>query len=183
MQPNLQLQQVHHTMTPADTLSFKQAMRHLAGGVTVLVALQPDGTPAGIAATAVCSVSAEPASLLACINQSSSVGKLVATGIPFTVNVLSVHHEALARAFGGMSGHDQTSRFGFGQWHLSPEGVPVLDGSLVAFACRVEKTVAHGSHLVVIGRVEHVALPADQADTAPNLVYHNGTFGRFISGV
>ncbi len=38
---------------------FKQAMRHLAGGVTI-IATEHDGSRAGLAATAVCSVSADP---------------------------------------------------------------------------------------------------------------------------
>ena len=41
--------------------AFRAGMRHLAGAVTVLAASGADGAPIGLAATAVCSLSAEPA--------------------------------------------------------------------------------------------------------------------------
>ena len=52
-------------MVPSD--EFKQAMRHLAGGVTI-IATEHEGCRTGMAATAVCSVSADPPTILICIN-------------------------------------------------------------------------------------------------------------------
>lgn len=166
-------------IAPANADAFRQAMRHLSGAVTVVAARLPDGAPAGLAATAVCSVSAEPAALLTCLNRSTVLGGMIAAGMPFTVNVLAAHHETLARAFGGMAGLDQAGRFALGHWIDTPAGTPMLADALVGFACRVSQTVQHGSHLVVIGDVEHVALPHPEAGATPNLVYHNGAFGRF----
>ncbi|QGZ66011.1 flavin reductase family protein [Paraburkholderia acidisoli] len=158
---------------PAD--EFRRGMRRLAGGVTIVAARLADGSPCGLAATAVCSVTTEPAALLTCVNRSSSLGSVIAEGMPFTVNVLAAHHEELARAFGGMLGLDQTARFLAGDWREAHNGAPRLADALVSFTCRVARTVDVSSHLVVIGEVEHVNLPEDDA-ARPHLIYHNGTF-------
>ena len=52
--------------------SFRLAMRRLAASVTVLTIMR-DGRPLGMAATAVCSLSFDPPSILACINRSASL--------------------------------------------------------------------------------------------------------------
>ena len=43
---------------------FREAMAHLASGVTVITTRRPDGLPCGIAATSLVSYSARPPSLL-----------------------------------------------------------------------------------------------------------------------
>ena len=63
--------------------AFRAGMRHLAGAVTVLAASGADGAPIGLAATAVCSLSAEPAALLACVNRDTSLGRVIAPGMTF----------------------------------------------------------------------------------------------------
>ncbi|VVE16688.1 4-hydroxyphenylacetate 3-monooxygenase reductase subunit [Pandoraea cepalis] len=163
--------------TPAD---FRQGMRRLAGAVTVIAARLADGSRLGIAATAVCSVSAEPAALLACVNQSTSLGRVIAAGLPFTVNVLGAKHEELARAFGGMLNMDQTERFRLGDWCDATNGAPMLADALVSFACHVSRTIVFASHVIVIGEVAQVALH-DAAPLPGNLVYHDGSFRRIDS--
>lgn len=169
----------HTTMDrPAGTASpdrFRQGMRRLVGGVTVVAARLADGSRAGLAATAVCSVSAEPAALLVCVNQSSTLGRALAVDLPFSVNVLAAGHEALARAFGGMAGLGQHERFSLGAWHDGTSGAPRLADAQACFECRVTHLVACGSHQVVIGQVEHVTL--GHATTGA-LAYHEGAFHR-----
>ena len=48
---------------------FKLAMRRLAGGVSIISGAGPDG-PLGVTATAVTSLTAEPPSVLCCLNRS-----------------------------------------------------------------------------------------------------------------
>ena len=62
------------TVTPQ---SFIQGMRQLALGVT-LITTAHEGRWAGLTATAVCSVSAEPPQLLACINRQAETHRLIA---------------------------------------------------------------------------------------------------------
>ena len=53
---------------PIDTASFRAAMARFPGAVTLVTARTPGGERRGITATAVCSVTADPPSLLVCLN-------------------------------------------------------------------------------------------------------------------
>ena len=162
--------------------TFRAGMRHLAGAVTVLAASQDDGSLVGLAATAVCSLSAEPAALLACVNRATSLGRIIAPGMAFSVNVLAARHETLARAFGGMLGLEQEARYALAEWRRSETDAPMLADALVSFSCRVSQLIAHASHVIVIGEVERVAL-AEGASIQPSLVYHHGGFGSVHAAV
>ena len=50
-----------------DKDEFRRAMRQVAGAVTVVTACTPDGEWRGVTATAVCSLTADPPSVIACI--------------------------------------------------------------------------------------------------------------------
>jgi flavin reductase (DIM6/NTAB) family NADH-FMN oxidoreductase RutF len=147
-------------------------MRRLVGAVTAVAARMPDGSPVGLAATAVCSVSAEPPTLLVCVNQSSSLGKVIGVGHAFSVNLLRAEHEPLARSFGGMTGLDQAQRFALGAWDCQGP-IPLLRDAAATFECRVTHAHESGSHFVLMGAVEAVHL-GDEACGA--LGYLNGGF-------
>lgn len=151
---------------------FRTGMRRLVGAVTAIAARMPDGSPVGLAATAVCSVSAEPPTLLVCVNQSSSLGKAITVGQPFSVNLLRADHEPLARSFGGMTGLDQAQRFAQGAWDCQGPA-PLLRDAAATFECRVTHAHLSGSHFVLMGAVEAVHL-GDEAGAA--LGYLNGGF-------
>lgn len=151
---------------------FRSGMRRLMGAVTAIAARLPDGSPVGLAATAVCSVSTEPPTLLVCVNQSSSLGKAIDVGQTFSVNLLGVEHEELARSFGGMTGRDQAQRFTHGPWELDGQ-TPLLRDAVAAFECRVTHAHESGSHFVLMGAVEAVHLREGEGGV---LGYLNGRF-------
>ena len=84
----------------ADRISFIDGMRRLAAGVTIVTTgVSPHRF--GLTATAVTSVSADPPTLLACINRDSdSFGPIIRNG-RFAVNLLGPGHQELAGRFGG----------------------------------------------------------------------------------
>lgn len=153
-------------------LAFRSGMRRLVGAVTAIAARMPDGSPVGLAATAVCSVSAEPPTLLVCVNQSSSLGKVIQVGQAFSVNLLGADHELLARSFGGMTGLSQSERFAEGAWNFDGEA-PLLQGAAATFECRVTDAHVSGSHFVLMGAVQAVHLGES---TAGALGYLDGNF-------
>ena len=67
----------------------------------------------------------------------------------FVVNVLASDQEALARRFSDK--HED--RFDGVGYHLSPEGLVLLDGALAHFVCAREATYPAGDHTIVLGRV------------------------------
>src|SRR5690625_433662 len=80
---------------------YKQAMRHLAGAVSVITVTH-EGERGGLTATSVASVAAEPAELLVCVNQSTDTWGLLERSGHFAVNVLTVDQVDVAERFAGV---------------------------------------------------------------------------------
>jgi flavin reductase (DIM6/NTAB) family NADH-FMN oxidoreductase RutF len=153
---------------------FKQGMRRLASGVCVIAARTPQNRRCGITATAVSSLTAEPPSLLVCINKSTWLGAEIERAGAFSVNLLSHAQKDVGMAFSGISGHAGEDRFTVGEWSAGITGAPVLVDAAAAFECAVDHVVDRGTHFVVIGLVRSV-VNSPEADTA--LIYADGDFG------
>lgn len=133
--------------------SFKAGMRRLASGVA-LITTSADGERAGLVATAVSSVSADPPTLLICINQSASAHKAISTSGVVCVNLLSTADQYLVDSFCRSS--RRSERFTTGDWVTLDTGAPMLASSLAAFSCHVCKEVTHGSHTIFLCEVLNV---------------------------
>ena len=157
------------TLTPQ---SFIQGMRQLASGVT-LITTAHQGRWAGLTATAVCSVSADPPQLLACINRQAETHRMIADSGAFAVNVLAHDQHRLARVFAGAGGVYGDHRFAEAEWCTLITGAPVLSPCVATFDCRLIELVPAASHSIFIGRVAAVR---SQADLDP-LVYVEGDYG------
>lgn len=158
----------------AGSAPFKLGMRALVGGVTVIGANDLNGSAVGLTATAVSSLSAEPPSLLVCINRRTAIAGALAQSAAFSVNVLTSTQTDVARAFGGQLEITGTDRFGFGTWHRSPDReVPLLLGCRVAFECEVAHVHDWQTHHIVIGRVLDVHFFNPDA---PPLAYADGDY-------
>src|SRR5438067_13853837 len=136
---------------PVDAGQFKIGMRTLAGAVNIITSMH-SGHRYGMTATAVCSASAEPPTVLVCINKLASTHNAVSKSKVFCVNVLRSEDWQLSSAFSGAQSGD--SRFKNGNWTRLATAAPVLIEALVSFYCRVVQTLAHGSHTVFLGQVE-----------------------------
>lgn len=155
----------------ADPRDFRVGMRTLAGAVTVLATFY-EGRRWGLTATAVCSLSAEPPRLLACVNQRGTSYPAFAASRRFTVNVLAEDQFAVAERFAGI---DATpgDRFVAGAWSAGQlEDLPVLEGAVSVFECRVPEMIDAVTHAVLIGDI--VAVRANPE--ARPLLYCDGRF-------
>jgi flavin reductase (DIM6/NTAB) family NADH-FMN oxidoreductase RutF len=152
-------------------VEFKTAMRRLAAGVTIVATAGRQGR-AGLTATAVCSLSADPPRLLVCVNRDSAPNGAIARAKRFSVNVLATRHKALALRFAGATGVQGEERFAKGEWREGVTGAPLLADALASFDCRLLDAVESGTHTIFIGDVREAhATPAG----AP-LVYAAGAF-------
>lgn len=151
---------------------FLEAMRQLAAGVT-LVTTRLHDRRAGLTATAVCSVSAEPPQLLVCVNRLADAHDLIAKSGVLAVNVLAKEQHRLAERFSGALGARGEARFDDGAWTSLVTGAPVLEGSLASFDCRVAQAIPAATHTIFVGRIEAVAV---RAHLEP-LIYVEGTYG------
>lgn len=163
------------TTEPADDAvliadAYRSGMRLLAAGVCLITASHDD-EQGGMIATAVTSVSAEPPTLLVCVNRSASMFSLIEQAGSFCVNVLGKDALALVEIFS--SSARRAERFQSGNWHASAKGLPVCGEALVSFECRLAKIVDWHSHGIFLGEVTSVSHP--RADAAP-LLYMDRRF-------
>ena len=161
---------------------FRQGMRRLGGAVTI-VATASETEQAGLTATAVTSLSAEPPRLLACINRAGKTFEILTKGRNLSVNVLSVADRDLAIRFAGLDGSEETERFSEGDWRDCSSGAPYLSTALVSFGCHVETILDAGSHGIVIGSIETVHLPSQVAGNEqdlPPLFYMDGEWSSLM---
>lgn len=150
---------------------FRASMRQLAGAVTV-IATGDAGQRFGLTATAVCSLSDDPPTLLVCVNRSASAHDLIQKNRTFTVNLLAGDQEKVAARFAGRAGLKGEARFEGAAWGRLATGAPVLDNALAVFDCEITQEHVFASHTIFIGRV--VASAARGA--ADPLIYLRGAF-------
>jgi flavin reductase (DIM6/NTAB) family NADH-FMN oxidoreductase RutF len=159
---------------PVDAEQFKAGMRTLTGAVNIITSLH-GGHRYGMTATAVCSATADPPTVLACINKLASTHGAVAKSRAFCVNVLRSEDWELSTSFsGGQSGE---SRFKSRDWTRLSTGSPVLIDALVSFDCRVVKSLSHGSHSIFLGQVEQVLM----GKKGKPLLYSEGQYAKLAS--
>jgi flavin reductase len=156
-----------------DPAAFREAMSRLGAAVHVITTAGPGGK-AGATATAVCSVSDAPPTLLMCLNRRSQTNPAVVENGVFCVNTLGDGGSDLADLFAGRTGVSGSARFDTGEWTTLSTGSPVLASAVIAFDCRIVEVRSVGSHNVFFGAVETVRLgPSGTA-----LVYHDRAYKR-----
>ena len=141
---------------PLEAGLFRDAMALMASAVHLVTTDGPGGR-AGFTATAVCSVSDAPPTLLVCLNRGSSAYESFSRNAVLCVNTLTAEQAAVAGAFGGKTPMD--ARFAAASWGRLATGAPVLEGALVAFDCRIVERTGMGSHDVLFCAVEALAEP------------------------
>ncbi len=139
-----------HRFDVVDSKAFRSGMSKLGAAVNVITTQDADG-PSGFTASAVCSVSDTPATLLACINRSASCFPAFEAAAYFCVNTLAPRHEPIANLFGGKT--PMAERFATGAWERGKSGVPVLGDALVSFECILSHFVDQGTHRVLFGAI------------------------------
>lgn len=153
---------------------FRQGMRRLAGACTIITTVAPgqgcEGW-AGITATAVASVTAEPARLLVCINRSTWAHGIISQSRVLGVNVLGKDALALAKRFAG--GVRPEEKFAEGTWLTATSGAPLLGSALASFDCLVSESIEASTHDIFICDVLGVLIRQPGGDP---LIYFDGAF-------
>ena len=148
---------------------FRNAMARMAAAVNIVTTNGPAGL-AGFAATAVCSVTDSPPTLLVCLNRSASVHAAVTQNGVLCVNVLSEAHQDLSRLFGGKT--PVAERFAGASWSELSTGAPVLEDTLVSFDCRIVRQADGGPHAILLCAVDAIR----QRDEGQGLIYFDRAY-------
>jgi len=144
-----------HALSKAPDRAFRDAMRQLATGICV-VTLGRAEEWTDLTATSVASLSADPPTLLVCVNRALSSYRAVQSVGAFAVNVLAADQREIADRFAGASGLTGADQFRDERWLVLPSGASYLAGSVAVFDCVVDERIERHTHAIVIGRVRRV---------------------------
>ena len=153
-----------------EATDFRNAMSLLTSAVNVVTTMGDSGRH-GFTASAVCSVTDTPPTLLVCMNRSSRSYINFFENKVLCVNVLSTDQENLSNAFAS-SKFSSEQRFEQGKWSALETGSPVLQDALVSFDCEIGQIQEVGTHTILICPI--VAIQRNQEDRA--LVYFNRAY-------
>ena len=160
-----------------EATDFKNAMALLTTAVNVVTTEGLSGMH-GFTASAVCSVTDTPPTLLVCMNHSSRSHAHFIDNKILSVNVLGAQHEQISDAFASKLSSEE--RFGYGSWTQLKTGAPVLADALVNFDCEIEQIQEVGTHSIFMCRVvavRHGDQKSEQQDgTNESLVYFNRSY-------
>jgi len=155
------------------TKEFRQAMSRLSAAVNVVSTDGPSGRY-GVTASAVCSVTDSPPTVLVCLNRNGTAHDAVLGNGKVCINILSGQHETLAMQFAGMTDVPHSERFSSGTWEKGAFGSPVLRGALASLEGTISYTRIVGSHTVIFVEVANIQV----GDINESLTYFGRTFHR-----
>ncbi len=147
-------------MKTIDPKAFTDALSQAANGVAIVTTDGEHGK-AGLTVSSLCSVCADPALVLACVNADNLFCVAADANKRFAINLLSVSQTTVSTVFAGMSNTPDTDRFQTGTWTTLATGSPILLDSLVSMDCELESANTHGTHRIYIGRVVAVTSTAN----------------------
>lgn len=148
------------------TSLFREGMSRVASAVHIITTDGAAGK-AGLTATAVNSLSAEPPMLLTCVKRTSSSAPILKQNGVFVVNTLAASHRELADIFAGRADVRGAEKFAAHDWIYGETGAPILQDALVSFECRTAQVFDVATHDILIGHVVAVRLGAK----AQHLIY------------
>jgi flavin reductase (DIM6/NTAB) family NADH-FMN oxidoreductase RutF len=146
--------------------AFKATMRRFASTVGVVTS-RHIAQLNGMTATAICSVSTDPPSILIVVNRANRSHELIRKSGVFTVNALSDAQEQLALHFASSS----LEAFHSVAYSVGLNGCPIIDNCASFLECVVDSQIESGTHTIFIGRV----VASGDGDGLP-LLYFNGAF-------
>ncbi|WP_058636551.1 flavin reductase family protein [Aureimonas ureilytica] len=161
---------------PTNGPQLKDAMRHLAGAVSVVTAGTGDERT-GATVTSAHSLSVEPETMVVSINLSSSTWPVIRRFGHFCVNILADDQQEIADRFAGRGGVKGADRYLGAQWTTLETGAGVLAGALASVDCEVDEIIERHSHALILGAVRGVVVSGGHP-----LVYSHGRYGRVHHG-
>lgn len=161
---------------PVQDTTFRNSMRLLASGVTIVASLF-EGRRSGLTATAVCSLALSPPRVLTSINMQGHTYGLVAGSRCMSINLLAMDHEKLAERFAAKRAAEDEDRFVHGEWKTGLTGAPLLADALAALDCRVTEIIPLDTHAILIGVVEDIVFGLHR----PPLIHFEAGFTSILA--
>ncbi len=172
----------HSTQQSAARLpeDLRHAMRHMAGGVSVITAGAGDERT-GLTAITARSLSIEPPRMLICVSAAASTWPVIRKYRHFAVNLLRADQQAVAERFAGRKGEKGVQRYHGADWVQLASGASGLADALAMVDCEVEESFERHNNGILIGAVLSATLgPFPDCDP---LLYAHGDFAPLRRGV
>ena len=147
-----------------DATTYREAMSRLGAAVNIITTHDEAGRH-GLTASAVCSVTDKPPTLLVCVNRGARSRPTIQIAEPICINTLAHSQQDVSAAFS--SRLEMAERFAVGTWTTLETGAPVLEQALMSFDCIVASIVEVGTHSVVFCAIQAIRL----GDPAEGLMY------------
>jgi flavin reductase len=150
---------------------FRNGMALLPGAVTVITTDGPEGQ-AGFTASAVCSVTDDPPTVLVCMNRSSFAHRFFTAHRVLCINVLGGEQQAISALF---ANRDVTmpERFARTPHQVLATGAPALDEALVNLDGEIQAIHEIGTHSLFIVALKQIRVRPDAASGTAGLAYFN----------
>lgn len=145
---------------------MKQVNRQFVTGVTVVTALD-DAVPRGLAVNAFASISLDPATVMVCVQRTSSTHDCLFRAQHLAINILSTEQLDVVNRFAAKA----DDKFAGLDWQPGPYGSPLLDRSSAHMEVEIRERLQASTHTIFICRVVHASV----SERTP-MVYSAGRF-------
>ncbi len=157
-----------------DRIAFREAMAHLGAAVNIITTDGPGGR-CGFTASAVCSLTDDPATVIVCMSRSSTQNAAFKANGVICINTLTARQQALSDIFAGRRNLSMPERFASATWSTLTTGAAVLDGALLSLDCEIVQSTDFGTHSLFVCRVAALTPARDESA----LIY----FGRAFHAI
>tara|TARA_B100001057_G_scaffold406973_1_gene420620 strand:+ start:20747 stop:21229 length:483 start_codon:yes stop_codon:yes gene_type:complete len=148
--------------------NFLEVMGNISSNVFIISAQNGD-TRHAMTATSVASLSAEPPSMLVCVNKDASIHNLIQKEDLFAVNLLSNKQRLLSIACSTQE--EGETRFQDEAWTVE-DGFIFNSSSIANMLCKCTNIHEHTTHSLVIGEIFKINKNNDHSP----LMYLNGSY-------
>jgi len=152
--------------TQPDLDLMKQVNRQFVTGVTVVTAMDDDA-PRGLAVNAFSSISLDPATVMVCVQRTSSTHDCLFRARHLAINILSTDQLDVVTRFASKS----DDKFAGLEWAPGPFGSPLLERSSAQMEVEIRERLQASTHTVFVCRVVHAS-----CSDRPPMVYSAGQF-------
>jgi flavin reductase (DIM6/NTAB) family NADH-FMN oxidoreductase RutF len=141
---------------------YRDGMARFAAAVHVVTTGGPAGST-GFTASAACSVTDDPPTLLVCLNRASQLHSIFLDNQVLCLNTLSADQQEFSEIFAHKGGMSMQERFALPSWGKSETGSPMLRDALACFDCRITQALEIGTHWVIFGAVEDIRISSEHS--------------------
>jgi flavin reductase (DIM6/NTAB) family NADH-FMN oxidoreductase RutF len=142
------------TATALTAREFRNALGQFATGVTVVTVEREPGSVFGMTANAFASVSLNPMLILVCVEERAKILPHLHKRQKFGISILKQGQQAVSEYFAQAEQNSEAEHRLALRYRWTPEGVPVLEDTVVQLSCSVVSSHVAGDHTIIVGKVE-----------------------------